>query len=249
MATIRNYTVKTVLLGSVSVGKTSLCHYLVHKEALTNSTPTVGGAHFQFDLPIAPNDKYQFTVMLWDTAGSERYASMLGVYLRSAQVALVVCDVKDDDSIHEVQRSLEHLKNMSPHTPSYDDELECKPIFILNKCDLATDQLIDKQEQLLRKVIKGCISISDSEIIIVKTCGLNGVGVYTAPGGHPEDQSSIISSAIAPAMSHVLSKLADRNELIVQRQTISAKQGSVNLNERGSSSSPGGSTRSGGGCC
>jgi GTPase SAR1 family protein len=40
---------------------------------------------------------------IWDTSGEERTNSLARIYYRNAMVAIVVCDISDNESIETVQ--------------------------------------------------------------------------------------------------------------------------------------------------
>lgn len=212
-----NLTNKVILLGAVNVGKTYLAHYLVHKRPLSHSHPTIAANHHEIRLPPistllsasrSRNNNDGFLLSLWDMPGQERYSTITPMYLRGSQLAILLCDVTEDESIYEITRFLEQLVHSSPpfkgshyensHFANNDyEKLSCKPIFILNKCDLATDEQIDKQERLLKKVIRETINISDIDLYIIKACCANGIGVYSPAsadldGPLPGDELSLV---------------------------------------------------------
>jgi len=159
--------------------------------------------------------------------GQERYSTITPMYLRGSQLAILLCDVTEDESIYEITRFLEQLVHSSPpfkgshyensHFANNDyEKLSCKPIFILNKCDLATDEQIDKQERLLKKVIRETINISDIDLYIIKACCANGIGVYSPAsadldGPLPGDELSLVD-----VMNSILHSLAQDGQLISQ---------------------------------
>ncbi|XP_045701669.1 ras-related protein Rab-17 isoform X2 [Phyllostomus hastatus] len=80
---------KLVLLGSGSVGKSSLAMRYV-KDDFRSILPTVGCAFFTKVVELgAASAKLE----IWDTAGQEKYHSVCHLYFRGANAALLVYDI------------------------------------------------------------------------------------------------------------------------------------------------------------
>ncbi|XP_036714914.1 ras-related protein Rab-17 isoform X2 [Balaenoptera musculus] len=97
---------KLVLLGSGSVGKSSLALQYV-KNDFKSILPTVGCAFFTkvVDLGAA-----SLKLEIWDTAGQEKYHSVCHLYFRGANAALLVYDVTRKDSFCKAQQWLKDLE-------------------------------------------------------------------------------------------------------------------------------------------
>lgn len=78
---------KIVLLGSASVGKTSILERYCHNQFDPVQDVTVGAA-FQAET-LAVGD-HSVRLELWDTAGQERYKSLAPLYYRDSTAAIVV---------------------------------------------------------------------------------------------------------------------------------------------------------------
>nr|XP_020724543.1 ras-related protein Rab-17 [Odocoileus virginianus texanus] len=98
---------KLVLLGSGSVGKSSLALWYVKKD-FKSILPTVGCVFFTtvVDLGAAP---LKFEI-IWDRAGQEKYHSVCHLYFRGANAALLVYDVTRKDSFCKAQQWLKDLE-------------------------------------------------------------------------------------------------------------------------------------------
>ena len=82
-------------------------------------------------------DDQQIKLVIWDTAGQEKYHALNKVYYNGASGALIVYDVTDRDSFNKVKTWLTELRK-------YLDE--DTPILIAgNKCDIVTRTI--KQEE------------------------------------------------------------------------------------------------------
>nr|CAI9690305.1 unnamed protein product [Rangifer tarandus platyrhynchus] len=97
---------KLVLLGSGSVGKSSLALRYV-KNDFKSILPTVGCVFFTKVVDLgAVSLKFE----IWDTAGQEKYHSVCRLYFRGANAALLVYDVTRKDSFCKVQQWLKDLE-------------------------------------------------------------------------------------------------------------------------------------------
>ncbi|XP_060007193.1 ras-related protein Rab-17 [Lagenorhynchus albirostris] len=97
---------KLVLLGSGSVGKSSLALQYV-KNDFRSILPTVGCAFFTKVVDLgAASLKFE----IWDTAGQEKYHSVCHLYFRGANAALLVYDVTRKASFCKAQQWLKDLE-------------------------------------------------------------------------------------------------------------------------------------------
>lgn len=97
---------KLVLLGSGSVGKSSLALRFV-KDDFKSILPTVGCAFFTKVVDVGTASlKFE----IWDTAGQEKYHSVCHLYFRGANAALLVYDITSKDSFCRAQQWLKDLE-------------------------------------------------------------------------------------------------------------------------------------------
>ncbi|KYR00787.1 Rab GTPase [Tieghemostelium lacteum] len=81
--------VKLILLGERSTGKTCITNRLVRNE-FGVTVPTLGASFLTKTMLI---DDTTVKLELWDTAGEERYRSLMPLYYREAVVAVIVYDI------------------------------------------------------------------------------------------------------------------------------------------------------------
>ncbi|KAL3864010.1 hypothetical protein ACJMK2_005722 [Sinanodonta woodiana] len=86
---------KVVLLGSVSVGKSSLIERYIHDKYSTTSNMTIG---IDFVRKKEQTDDKEVIFGIWDTTGSERYHSMTRMYYRNANAAIICYDITNQTS-------------------------------------------------------------------------------------------------------------------------------------------------------
>ena len=95
---------KMIIIGDVSVGKTSLVNRFC-KEAFDHDYKATIGVDFEverFEILNAP-----FTLQMWDTAGQERFQCIAAAYYRGAHIVTIVFDVSDINTLSSAQKWLE----------------------------------------------------------------------------------------------------------------------------------------------
>jgi small GTP-binding protein len=120
---------KVVVLGTAFVGKTSIINRYCN-QIFNNQTPsTVGAGFFTHSLRIDDTD---VTAMLWDTAGDERFRSVMPSILRGAHGLILVFDLTNPQSFSEIDIYLDMFLDKCPVDPNYPP-----PVLLLgNKADL-----------------------------------------------------------------------------------------------------------------
>ncbi|NXU90232.1 RAB17 protein, partial [Xiphorhynchus elegans] len=129
------YTYKVVLLGSMSVGKSSLAYRYVRND-FREFLPTVGCSFFTHTLNLeGATVKFE----IWDTAGQEKYHSVCHLYYRDAHAALLVYDIASKETFKRAKLWLEELeKKFLP------DEIVIA--LVGNKTDLAAEREVTTEE-------------------------------------------------------------------------------------------------------
>ena len=128
-----DYTIKLLLVGDSSVGKTNFISVFIEKEFNQNYMTTTG-----IDLKassIEINNK-KIKIQLWDTAGQEKYRAITKNLFLKVQGVLVVYDITNEDSFKSIKSWVNTIKD------------ECgkqmQMIIVGNKCDLNDQRIIDK---------------------------------------------------------------------------------------------------------
>ncbi|NXB29496.1 RAB17 protein, partial [Eulacestoma nigropectus] len=101
-----SYMYKVVLLGSMSVGKSSLAYRYVRND-FRELLPTVGCSFFTQTLNL---DEATVKFEIWDTAGQEKYQSVCHLYYRDAHAALLVYDIANKQRLSRAKLWLEELE-------------------------------------------------------------------------------------------------------------------------------------------
>lgn len=106
-------TIKVVLLGESSVGKSTIVTRFTTGEFHKNNA-TIGAAFTTKEIQtnemvgeneVVKNVKFE----IWDTAGQERYRSLAPMYYRNTDVAIVVFDVTQQHSKDKAQSWIDEL--------------------------------------------------------------------------------------------------------------------------------------------
>ncbi|XP_053407644.1 ras-related protein Rab-24-like [Mercenaria mercenaria] len=119
---------KVVLLGSPSVGKTCLLERYLHGQFSNNTQATIAGS-FAAKKEVLQN--VSVVLGCWDTAGSERYASISRMYYRNARAAIVCFDLTDRSTYENARHWVSELLA---------EEQDCKVYFCGTKLDLVVDK-------------------------------------------------------------------------------------------------------------
>ncbi|CAL1263491.1 unnamed protein product [Larinioides sclopetarius] len=130
-----SFSVKTCVIGSQGVGKTSMIYQLSMKQFKTNVTPTIGAS---FSCKVIDVDSYTIRFQIWDTAGQETYKSMLPMYYRKANLAIVVFDITCYESYSSLPKWIEELQKNADNN--------CVICIVGNKLDLEHKRAVDRNK-------------------------------------------------------------------------------------------------------
>ena len=102
--------IKLIIIGSVSVGKTSLLtrYATGNFQSVTKSTSTSS-----FISKIKEVNGKLYEIKLWDTAGQEKYRSLTKIFIKDAKIALLVYAIDDEDSFKDLDMWLNIVKDIN----------------------------------------------------------------------------------------------------------------------------------------
>jgi hypothetical protein len=126
---------KVCMLGSFSVGKTSLVRRFVESIFSDTYLPTLGVKIDKKQLQIAGQD---LTLMLWDIHGEDEFQKLRMSYLRGASGLLLVGDGTRRETLDKALAIKEETDKMLGAVHS---------VLVLNKCDLTEQWEIDPEEE------------------------------------------------------------------------------------------------------
>lgn len=128
---------KIVFLGPASVGKTSLIHRFCNDAFQEETLSTIGAGFFTHVVQVG---KTIVTLLLWDTAGEERFKSVTPSLLRGANGLVIVFDISRPKSFDDINDYLE----MFLDTVQVENSYELPIILLANKSDL--DHTVTSEE-------------------------------------------------------------------------------------------------------
>ncbi|OHT07728.1 small GTP-binding protein [Tritrichomonas foetus] len=131
---------KVVLMGSSSVGKTSLIVRFSQNSFFADQESTIGAAFVSRDVTTP---KGVITLNIWDTAGQERYRSLVPKYSQGSSVIIIVFDVTDEESFESAKEWLYDARN------NHNGKLIW--YLVANKCDLKPEFDLEKAKQFAQE--------------------------------------------------------------------------------------------------
>jgi small GTP-binding protein len=142
---------KVPLIGDSSVGKTSIVNRYTSVSFSGNASPTVGVSTVTIPFTIN-NEKIELSV--WDTAGQEKFRSLVPLYTRHAALVILVFDISSRTSFGGLDAWLEKIRS--------EMGIAC-PIFVVaNKIDLTN--LVPRDEISLWAAQNDCTAYFTSAI-------------------------------------------------------------------------------------
>ena len=132
---------KIVFIGNPTAGKTSLLNRLCNDKFEPNYDSTIG---VDFFTKTVFYNETIFKLQLWDSAGQEKYRSLIPSYIRGASIIFLIYDLNH----HE---SFESINNWLGFVNQYTNKQQVKLILIGNKNDLERKVTIDEGKNLAKK--------------------------------------------------------------------------------------------------
>lgn len=132
-----NYTLKAVLMGESTVGKTSIVNVANTQDFTPNLRPTVGAFFLTNRYTF---DNVTCVLNIWDTAGQERYRALAPMYFRDMHIACIVYAIDSRQSFEAVDSWYNSIS----------DEMQQMPMIYLigNKRDLVEQRAVSSEEGL-----------------------------------------------------------------------------------------------------
>jgi len=127
--------IKIITLGDSQVGKSSLIVRYIENKFTLNYLTTMG-----FDIKnkqITLRDGTDAKLMIFDTAGQERFRSLAESYIKKANCALLVYDISKRETFENIGKWMESIGETGEEMPT---------ILIGNKSDLNDDRLVSFEE-------------------------------------------------------------------------------------------------------
>lgn len=149
---------KIVVVGDTNVGKTSLINAYIRKNEQVSSTIAARCEYTEVEM-----EDYKLTLQLWDTAGQEKYRSLVPLYFRGASCFLFIYDVTNYESFANIPEWIRLVKEKN-------GMLTPVCFLISNKVDLNYPKVTDEEAEEFTQS-------SNEPLIYFKVSALTGFGV------------------------------------------------------------------------
>ena len=127
---------KIILIGNVSVGKTSIFNKFTTGDFSKIYKSTIA-AEFKSKL-LKVNKNLWAKLVIWDTCGTENYRSLTRQYYRGADGAIVIFDLTDQSSFNDLKKWIKDIKNYG--------EKDIQIIIVGNKLDLFNQRKVTQSQ-------------------------------------------------------------------------------------------------------
>ncbi|KMZ69240.1 Ras-related protein RABH1d [Zostera marina] len=151
---------KLVFLGDVSVGKTSIITRFMYDKFDTTYQATIGIDFLSKTMYL--EDK-TVRLQLWDTAGQEKFRSLIPSYIRDSSVAIIVYDISDRKTFLNTTKWINEVR-----TERGGDVII---VLVGNKTDLVNLRQVSIEE--------GDAKAREFEILFIETSAKVGFNVKT----------------------------------------------------------------------
>ena len=155
--------IQVVLIGDSGVGKTTLINRYVMDTFDAFEPPTISGGFRRKDV-ILDELQTRVTLQIWDTAGQEKFKSLVENYYKNAQCAIVVYDITSEESFDTARNWIEEVKEKAP---------EDVQIFI---CGSKSD--LDDQRRI--QIVHGMKMAKEYNALFGETSAKKNIGVSDA---------------------------------------------------------------------
>ena len=121
------FTVKLLLLGDSSVGKTSFINRFFNNEYNENELSTLG---IDFQYQILKKDNTIIKLLVWDTVGQEKFRAIPSKFYRNCDGILLFFDLEKPDSFNNISKWIQDINDNN-------NETNCILYLLGNKIDLS----------------------------------------------------------------------------------------------------------------
>ena len=130
------YIIKIVTLGDSMVGKTSIVYRYFENKFNENILSTIG---IDFKTKYIKVRDASVKVLIWDTAGQEKFRNIAKQYYQGANGVLLVFDVSDRKSFERIEYWLNEIKENNKIDSMY-------AVIVANKIDLINKRVVTREE-------------------------------------------------------------------------------------------------------
>ena len=156
--------VKFIIIGDKTVGKSCIINQFIEKQFINEYIPTIGSDKIKKEIeikgeiiekqfineyiPTIGSDKIKkeieikgekLNLEIWDTVGQEQYRTVNKIFIKNAQIALIVYDITN-------RKSFENLNNWYNLIFEINKDSNVIVGVTANKTDLYENQVVDSEE-------------------------------------------------------------------------------------------------------
>ena len=126
---------KLIVVGNQGTGKSSILNRFVNETFDEKYQATVGLDFHSKNITIHDQD---VRLIIYDTAGQEKFRSLIPMYIREAQIILFIYDISDKDSFDSIPKWIQQVN----------DVINKEVVFVLigNKLDLESNRKVTFEE-------------------------------------------------------------------------------------------------------
>ena len=149
---------KIITIGDPSVGKTSLIRRIIDNTFNPKYNSTLG-VDFSFKhIDVSGNN---VKLQIWDTAGQEKYRSLINTYYRHSNGIIIVFDLSDMNSFRNM------INNWLSHIIAYLHDETPKILILGNKLDI----MVNNKNKMDNKQVK--IEIENNKKCVMRDLDIN----------------------------------------------------------------------------
>lgn len=142
---------KLVFLGDICVGKTSIINWYMYGSIITNYKATAG---IDFLSKTIYLDNRTVRLQLWDTAGLERFRTLIPNYIRNSSVATIVFDITNRQTFENCDKWAEEVKKERGNNAII--------VFVGNKSDQGEERAVTVDEAQAKSGLYGAVYFETS---------------------------------------------------------------------------------------
>ncbi|XP_022179485.1 ras-related protein Rab-13-like [Myzus persicae] len=126
---------KIIVVGDLNTGKTSIIERYCDKHFIEYYRPTTG---IDLKKKTINFDNKSIVLNIWDTAGTEKYQSLIQLYYRGAIGLFIIYDVTNLNSLHNLDTWMRNIDDFAPSN--------VVRILIGAKCDMESNRMVSIEE-------------------------------------------------------------------------------------------------------
>ena len=126
---------KLIVVGNQGTGKSCILNRFINETFEENYEATIGLDFQSKNITIHDQD---VRLIIYDTAGQEKFRSLIPMYIREAQIILFIYDISDEESFNSIPKWIQEVKEV----------LKEEVVFALigNKIDLESQRKVSFED-------------------------------------------------------------------------------------------------------